>query len=135
MSAIASESASRARAGATEVSTVCSRSRVIDMSIDSALFSLALALADGDWDLTRFSTADDEETELLTIVEGADQRLRQPNALGADAKIPAANPTMLKQRGHGGVDGGRKHRQLSGSTQSRRVQSDEIANAVHERTT
>ena len=39
---------------------------------------------------------DDEQTELLAIVERAGQCLRQPNALGADAKIPAADPTMLK---------------------------------------
>ena len=77
---------------------------------------------------------DDEQTELLTIIEGAGKRLRQPNALGADAKIPAADPTMLKQRRDGGVDGGRKHRQLSGSTQGRRVQSDQIANTVDQRT-
>src|SRR5829696_9347073 len=160
MSAIASASASPARAGATgsATATVCSRSRVMDMSIDSALFGLALPLTDGDWDLARFSTAgdadrdalanaiprqlllklldladrravdgkddvaehqpgrvrgtasldrDDQQTQLLTISEGAGQRLRQPNALCADAKIPAADPTMLKKRGHSRVDGGR----------------------------
>ena len=80
------------------------------------------------------STETMSKTELLTIVEGAGQRLRQPNALSADAKIPAADPTMLKQRSDGGVDGGRKHRQLSGSAQGGRVQSDEIANAIHQRT-
>src|SRR5688500_17074001 len=175
---MACESASPARAGATGSATarVRSRSRVIDMSIDSALFRLALALADGDRDLARFATAsdadwnalanaiprqlflklldladrssvdgkddvakhqpgrvrgtagldgDDEQAELLTIVEGAGQRLRQPNALSADAKIPAADPTMLKQRSNGGVDGGGKHRQLSGSAQGGRVQSDD----------
>src|SRR5215218_4569717 len=127
-SAIAWESASPARAGATGATTAgaCSRSRVVDMSIGSALFGLALALADGDRDLARFATAsdadrdalanaipcqlflklldladrhtvdsqdhvakhqpgrvrgttgldgDDEQTELLTIIEGAGQRI------------------------------------------------------------
>ena len=138
------------------------------MSIGSALFGLALALADGDRDLARFAAAsdadrdalanaiprqlflklldladrctvdgqddvakhqpgrvrgtagldgDDEQTELLTIIEGADKCLRQPNALGADAKIPAADPTVLKQRSDGGIDGGRKDGQLPGSAQ------------------
>src|SRR5215213_8753666 len=171
-SAIASESASPARAGARGIVTarVCSRSRVIDMSMLSALFGLALALADGNRDLTRLSTAgdadrdalanavprelllklldltdggavdgqddvaehqpgrvrgtagfdgDDEQTQFLTAIEGASQRLRQTNALSADAKIAAADPTMLKQRGDGGIDGGRQHRQLSGAAQGR----------------
>src|SRR5919112_826152 len=49
---------------------------------------------------------DDEQTELLTIIKGAGKCLRKPNALGADAKIPAADAPMLKQRGDGRVDGG-----------------------------
>src|SRR5215213_358165 len=68
MSAIASASASPARAGATgaATATVCSRSRVMDISIDSALFGLPLALADGHWDLARFSTAGDADRDALT---------------------------------------------------------------------
>src|SRR4051794_23991089 len=142
------ESASPATAGASGAATarVCSRSRVMDMVIDSALFGLALALADGDRDLARLAAAcdadrdalanaisrqlflkllhladrrtvdgqddvakhqpsrvrgtagldgDDEQTELLTIIEGAGKCLRQPNTLGANAEIPAADPTML----------------------------------------
>jgi hypothetical protein len=125
------------------------------MSIESALFGLALALADGDRDLARFATAgdvdryalanaipcqlllkllyltdgdaidgqndvaehqpgrvrgtggfdgDDEKTQLLTIRKGPSQSLRQANSLSANAKIPAADPTMLKKRGHRVVD-------------------------------
>ena len=140
------------------------------MSIVSALFGLALALADGDRDFAWLATAgdadrnalanaiprelllklldltdrgavdgqddiaehqpgrvrgttglnrDDKETQFLAVGEGASQRLREANALSADAKIPAADPTMLKQRGDGGIDSGCQHRQLSGSTQGR----------------
>src|SRR4051812_30880868 len=60
-SAIASESASPARAGAMGDVTVCSRSRVVDMSNVSALFSLALALADSDCNLAWLSTAGNAE--------------------------------------------------------------------------
>jgi hypothetical protein len=117
------------------------------MSIVSALFGLALALADGDRNFAWFATAgnadrnalanaiprelllklldltdrgavdgqddvaehqpgsvrgtagfdgDDEETQFLAVGEGTSQRFRQANALSADAKIPAADPTMLK---------------------------------------
>src|SRR5215211_3237357 len=63
--AIASESASPARAGATGVVRVCSRSRVIDMSFVSALFGLTLALADGDRDLAWLATAGDADRDTL----------------------------------------------------------------------
>src|SRR5215213_5645727 len=65
MSAMASEIASPARAGATGDVTVCSRSRVIVMSIVSALFSLALALADSDRDLAWLSTAGNADRNAL----------------------------------------------------------------------
>src|SRR5688500_20392772 len=67
MSAIASESASPCRAGATEAATacVCSRSRVMDMSMVSALFGLALALADSDRDLAGFATEGDADGDGL----------------------------------------------------------------------
>ena len=138
------------------------------MSMVSALFGLALALADGDRDLAWLSTAgdadrdalanaisrklllkllhltdlravdrqddiaehqpsrvrgtagfdgDDEQSQFLSVIESSSQGLRQANALSADAKIPAADTSMLKQRGYGGVDSCRQYRQLSGATQ------------------
>src|ERR671916_1150815 len=65
MSAIAWESASPARAGATGGASVRSRSRVVDMSVNSALVGLALALANGDRDLARFAAAGDTERDAL----------------------------------------------------------------------
>jgi len=121
----------------------------------SALFGLALPLADGDRDFARFATAgdadryalanavpcqlllkllyltdgdtidgqndvaehqpcrvrgtagfdgDDEKSQFLAIREGSSQSFWQANSLSANAKIPAADPTMLKKRGHRVVD-------------------------------
>src|SRR5215204_1669786 len=65
MSAMASESASPARAGMTKDVPVSSRSRIMVIANVSALFGLALALADGDRDLAWFSAAGDADRDAL----------------------------------------------------------------------